>query len=228
MKLKLITCVSDINHPGLAKLKHSLDLHGWDYQVMHDPNINWNWGGWANIYQWCQTELQKPDGYTHMIYSDGFDTMALGTPEEAIQAYKSISPNADNFVLSTEKAAFPVDYNYYKPEDYPALDPKQRWRYINFGQWMTSLKSMLKMYEESDKNTVSQLWGHKKYLYHNQDGMVKLDTDCKLFQTLAFRDDTEFSVTGARLNNNYTETKPVFAHGNGRCDMQFIYDIFNL
>jgi len=225
MKVKLLTCVSDINHPGLAKFRHSLDKFKWDYHIIHDPNIGWDWGGWDNFYNWAKAEAEKPDGYTHVILSDGFDVVALGDMQEVIEKYKKICGGEKGFLVSTEKAAFPVFDLHYRREDYPT---PTRWPYINCGGLMTDLESLFKIYHESDRSIVSQLWFHKRYLYQNQDETLKLDVNCEIFQTLAFKDDTDFTTENERLINNHTQTQPVLAHGNGKVDMQFVYDIYGL
>lgn len=255
MKTKLLTCVSTMDRPGIQKLEHSLKLFNYDYEIMVDPSINWNWGGWPNFYKWAKEQVNDPSGYTHFIYTDGFDTLALGPMDEIIKSYQRISPDLDDFVYSTEKNLFPTcaEPGYPKTEDYPINEPHQRWQFINGGQYMTPVKKFIEMYEKIDLNINSQHWAHQQFLWHNQDGKIKRDINCEIFQSVAFSAgnlEGEFTVKGEnvyydedtqadsrtgrkRLFNNFTKTKPVIAHGNGMgqnliAEFQFVYDILGL
>jgi hypothetical protein len=61
-------------------------------------------------------------------------------------------------------------------------------------------------------------------LYLTGNPLVKVDSLCEVFQTLYLTNPNEdFLVTtkGALFNRDM-ETRPVFVHGNGRCDMSWI------
>ena len=62
-----------------------------------------------------------------------------------------------------------------------------------------------------------QEWAMEKYLNDN-DGRLKIDSKCEVFQSVAFEDDGEFSNKKGRIFNNITKTKPLFVHFNGRTD----------
>jgi len=266
MKFKLLTGVSTTEHPGFKKLEASLKLFNYDYEVLVNPSMDWNWGGWSMFAEWCRKEMNKPDGYTHVVITDGFDTLALGPMEEVIEGYKKICPAMDCFVYSTEKQYFPnssEDPNFPKKEEYPETPENQRWKFINGGQYMAPVAKLVEMWEQAEKNINSQHWAHKKFLWFNQDKKVIIDNNCDIFQSVAFTtweypdgrieggihnslgefsvvepeqlwDDTSQTPTykngysNKRLLNNYTKTKAPLAHGNGRADFQFVYDILGL
>lgn len=228
MKIKLLTCVSTMDHEGIHKLKYSLDFFNYDYEIMVDPNISWAWGGYTNFYNWCKEQENKEDGYTHFVYTDGFDTLALGPMSEIIEKYK----DTDCFVYSTEKACYPISE---WATEYPTVEPYQRWRYINGGQFITPVKKFIEMYGQIDLNVNSQQWGAAKYLWDNEDKKVKLDINCEIFQSVAFIAEDDFSIMDGeeeigkrRLYNNFTQSTGVIAHGNGHSEMQFVYDLMGV
>ena len=241
MKTKLLTCVSTKERPGLKKLEHSLVKFNYDYQIMVEPTIDWMYGGWHNFYRWAKEQVKDPNGYTHFIYTDGFDTLALAPMDEIIKKYQMLCPNLDVFLYAAEKNCFPTcgEKGYATPELYYEkykYEPHQKWRFLNGGQFMTPVKKFLEMYEKIDLKINSQHWGHQQFLWNNVDGRIKLDVNCEIFQSTSFRDfpnqeGDDFSIIGEnevwddqsqvqvfankRLFNNFTKTKPCIAHANG-------------
>lgn len=271
MRLKVITTVSSIDNPGLKKLEHSLRHFNYDYKILHNPNIGWDWGGWDTHYKWlCSDEAKE---YTHVIYTDGFDTLALGGQDECEKALKKIlEPNPDAFVYSTEKNFFPFEeYDNYlhsgRAEQYPSnfftdanlgLTPNHRWRYVNGGQYAGSIEAVKHWYETVDKSRNNQYYANKYFVTSNDKKDLILDFGCDLFQTVAFTawnygdrvmfpagyldpntidlatfpglDEFEQVEIGGqkRIRNKILDKLPPLLHGNGRCDMQFVYDCLNL
>lgn len=230
MKVKLLTCVSTMDNVGIHKLKHSLDFFNYDYEIIVDPTIEWSWAGWHKFYKWCKEQEATEDGYTHFIYTDGFDTLALAPMQEIIDKYVKIDPEC--FLYSTEKACYPiVEWD----KEYPQVEEHQRWRYVNGGQFMSSVKKFIEMYEQIDLNVNSQQWGAWKYIWDNEDKKVKLDINCEVFQSVAFIAGDDFGILDhdkpkgeRRLYNYHTKSTGVLAHGNGHAPMQFVYDIMDL
>lgn len=238
MRTKLLTCVSSMDNKGIQNLEHSLKLFNYDYTIMVNPNLEWSWGGWHDFYKWCKAEVNKEGGYTHFIYNDGYDTLALGGMEEIEAAYKLISPDLSDMVYSCEKCCFPIT-------DYAPLFPKteSRWKYINGGQHIQPLDLFIKMYERADFTINAQHWAHKMYLFENQDNKIKLDTGCTIFQSVAFSTWDygngkiagiehnaldEFERIDNRIVNKILGTKAPLMHGNGKAEFQFVYDCLNL
>jgi hypothetical protein len=242
MKLKVVTTVSNNQHPLLAKLEHSLKLGEFDYKIIHNPSIGWDWGGWDNMYRFLRDEA-KTLGYTHIIYTDGFDTLALGNQKDAEQALTEVlGEDLDRMVYSVEKHWFPHEQGWEEAHrafnELPAvkaLTPEHRWRYVNGGQYGGSVDALMWWYENAPKHRNNQGWGNEYYALHNQ-GRLVLDFDCKLFQTLSHSGSNhgspeEFAVYNNRLVNNLTRTKPVFVHNNGiknPTEAQFMYDILGV
>lgn len=240
MKLKTITTVSNIEHPGLKKLEHSLKMFEWDYQIIHDPSIGWDWGGWNNVYKWCKANQNE---YTHVIYTDGFDTLALGPQSEAEAAIKKIcGEDLNKFIYSTEKQFFPCvpgyvteNYRTLFSNEKLGLTDKHRWRYVNGGQFAGSIQRVIEWYENCPKvgeDENNQYWGNKYFSTLN-DGRLLLDFNCDLFQSVAFSGEAhgstdEFKKEDNRIINCLLNTKAPLLHGNGRADFQFVYDCLGL
>jgi tetratricopeptide (TPR) repeat protein len=250
MKLKIITTVSDNTNANLQKLSQS--LIGWDFKIIHNPNIGWDWGGWDNHYQWlCSDEAKE---YTHVIYTDGFDTLALGDQKEAEEKLaKLLESNPNAFIYSVEKHWFPWEGTDVAPLDclvYKAkfdektkhLTENQRWRYANGGQYAGSIEAVKNWYEQAKIACVqgrtkegqrnNQAYANAFYAEDTENRLI-LDFNCELFQTLSHSgvnhgSPEEFTVEGRRLINNLTGSKPCFVHNNGiknPTEAQFMYDI---
>lgn len=249
MKLKVLTTVSDRTHKGLEKLEYSLKHFGYDYHIIENKTIGWDWGGWDNVYQYLKNHIGD---YTHIIYTDGFDTLALAPQADAETALQKIlTPNPNAFVYSTEKQFFPyedgLDYSQYFSNEVTGLTDAHRWRYVNGGQYAGSVQAVINWYEKAPKHHNNQFWANKYFATLNNNKDLILDTSCELFQTVAFTtwdygngnimgglhnslDEFEqVEVNGQkRIRNKLLNVTPVFLHGNGRTDMQFVYDCLGL
>lgn len=220
MKLKVVTLTTDMNHHGLLKLKASLDKFGYDYHIIFQdvpPGTHVFGTQMPFVYDWCKN---KAGDYTHILYTDAWDTMALGSIYELLEKI----PADIQFFGSAEKACFP------KPElakQYPPCDTD--WKYVNGGGWLAKISFFVRMYEEIPAFGVNdQLWLAERFLYYQKIGeQVALDYDCKIFQTYGFEHEGDFFYNreAHQLENLKTGEFPVFIHGNGRTDMTKIYEL---
>lgn len=254
MKLKTLTAVSNPSHPNLAKLEYSLKHFNHDYLILSDPSIGWNWSGYTMVYNWAKVNLGN---YTHLIYTDGFDTFALADQEECSEAIKKIcGDNLDRIIFSAEKNFFPwEEHDVYTREgrvdQYPAnfftdqdlgLTPNHRWRYANAGQFAGSLESIIWWYENTPKHYTCQYFANK-WVGEKKDKRLVLDFDCHLFQSVAFSglahnalDEFNFDTAkeDKRVINKLLGSKPCIAHANGMKgqdftdNFQFVYNCLNV
>lgn len=202
--------ISDIpNHPAQLKLAESLDRHGWQHVY-----IQCQYRGFGTKINELAAYLRGSDD-EHFIMLDAFDNYCIGTPFD----WDYRVPKTDRVVVSAEKQCYP---EVHKAHHFTNPSP---WRYVNSGQ----------------------IYGHRDYFlslvdrfpcaddYNDQTyytdlaigGHVDLDTDCRGFQSIAFEVDGDFTYDIERrlLLNNVTNTKPVFAHGNGRTSMGKVYQL---
>ncbi len=218
MKLKILTAVSTTEHPGFGKLLNSMNFFKHDFSFLVNPEIQWSWGGLPDIYEWCKTEKE----YTHFLYTDGFDTLALSGPDELAEKYK----DTDCMLFSSEKGCFPrSDWAHLHPEH----DETKRWKYLNHGQFIAPIDVFLELYEGVFGLPITcQEFAMEKYL--NGEKRIKLGLDCEIFQSISHIADDEFSVTEGeigerRLVNNLTGSKAIFAHANGRSEFDWVYKL---
>lgn len=132
----------------------------------------------------------------------------------------------DHILYSTEKACYP------HPEwasKHPASG--SRWKFLNGGGVCGPLELMIEYYSRYRLTDVGSKNG-QAYLQEClfaavADGFpIKLDTDCNVFQTLAFADESEFTWEDGLLHNVITGSTPIVLHGNGLTDMRHIYKRF--
>lgn len=246
MKLKILTTVSTLDHPGVGKLEASLKLFGYDYTILRHDRVNWGWGGWETVIEWINSPQSQ--GYTHIIYTDGFDTLALAPPAEAeSKLAEMLKHKPDAFIYSVEKHWFPHEggWEIYKrqfDEKTSQLSPNNRWRYVNGGQYAGSIQAVKNWYNNAPKERNNQAWGNCYYATQN-DGRLILDFDCQLFQTIshsgaAHGSPEEFSIINCfdkactkKLANNLTESEPCFVHANGIKnpeESKWMYELLNL
>lgn len=208
--MKIITVSSNTDNPGHLQLKRSLDHFGYDYHVIIHP---FEFGRQMKvIYEWCKAN------WGWFLYTDAWDTFALGKMPQLPEC---------QMLISTEKACYP------HPEwaaRYPANDSP--WKYVNGGGFVTTCEYFVKIYEDGSHQTESndQAWLAEQFLKRQDE--IKLDYECRVFQTIAFEaeDDFEYLTNIAPKNkwegmlfNKVTHSFPVFIHGNGHTDMKHIY-----
>lgn len=207
----VLTVASDLNNPGLKKLEASLKKFGYEYHVLNAP---FRFGGQSpHIYEWAKEQ----DPGLWFLYTDAYDTVAQ-------RKYPDMMMPEDSkmkMLISVEKACFP----------HPDLAPKYppapaEWKYVNGGGWLTTAGYFRNLFETGcyakEGQSNDQLWLHHEFL-NNQDEIL-LDTQCKIFQSIAFEGSTDFTY-GVRLMNNRLLTEAAFIHGNGRTDMSRIYNL---
>jgi hypothetical protein len=158
----------------------------------------------------------KEQGYTHVIYSDGADTCFLR---------RFMVPNY--LLISAEKACFPDPDLAKEYPEYPTP-----WRYVNAGNWCGPIDNCIDFFERYGLNTHQnehingQREWHKAFLQSQKDKLkVFLDFDCLYMQSIAFADPDDFSIENGLIKNNITEEYPSVFHGNGRTEMDWIYNL---
>ena len=143
-----------------------------------------------------------------VIYSDGGDTIFLD----------SFKPLQSMLIYSVEKACWPLQQIAPLFEDRPAP-----WKFLNGGNWCGPKELAIEFYEkyviphifhESNDCQSQQAIG---YLLAIQHGFpIRLDYNCKYFQSMAFEDAGDFTYTDTRVKNNWTNSLPAVLHYNGR------------
>jgi len=203
MKIKILTHSSNLNHIGYLKFKQSMEKFNYDWHTLSDPEFNWSYNAYKPFYKWCKN---NSEGYTHFVLHDSWDGVAIAPMTELYEKYR----NHNVAIISGEKGLYPnTDLGKY----YPKTD--SRWSYCNGGAYLFPIDSFIRMYEDFPMgDTNAQEWITQNYLFNNKNYVV--DTNCDIFQSIAFEDKDEFAITrDGRLLNRYTNTLPIFIHANG-------------
>lgn len=214
MKIVFLTTTSPNKPEGHAQLMRSLNHHGWGSHVIEHP-----WRGFGDkIIQTYNFLVAHPE-IDKFVYSDAWDSFCLATPAEVLRKMKGYW---NNVIFSAECACYP---HAHLAEQYPNV--KTPWKYLNGGSWICTNENFRKMVDRCattvDEN--DQVYSTNLFLNHNQDGLIKLDYSCALFQTTAFEAPEYFTLGKGRILNNLTNQKPCFAHGNGHTPMEKIYQL---
>lgn len=216
-KIKVITTTSDISK--CFQLERSLKHFGYDYHF-----IEHTWTGFLGKIHETYKYLKSLEGYTHFLYTDAWDTFALGSPAEL----QSKMP--DGLLIGAERGCYP------HPEK-EVLYPKHEspWHFVNGGGWCGSIKTFCEMYQaEPPRDELNdQVYLTDRFLAHHKEGWIRLDYNCDIFQTIAFCPVGDFVYFGGRLINTVTRrtswgcepVQPLFVHGNGHTPMPHIYKL---
>lgn len=208
----VITTTSDLSK--CYELRRSLIYHGWDYHF-----IQHEWTGFLGKLHETYNYLKGLKGYTHFIYTDAWDTFAVAGPD-AITV-------PDGLLISAERACYP---HPEKAALYP--DNPSPWKYVNGGGWCGEIAAFLKMYELCPPTTElnDQVYLTDQFLKGYD--WIRLDYECKVFQTLGFCPPSNFAVRrrlkephDKHIYNEITGSLPAFIHGNGHTPMPHIYEL---
>ena len=237
--MKVITVVSEDNNAGCLQLKRSLSHFGYELDTLIHP---FQFGGqMKHIYEWCKSN------WGDFLYTDGWDTFALAPVEELITKWEKFKELGCEVLLSAEKNCYPLreTADYYPKE-------KCRWRYVNGGGMMGTCEGFVRMFEDGTLDGThernDQQWLAEQYIRSKGEYPDKfprknttniwLDTQCEIFQTIAFENDYDFirmvePITEykngwkdrLRVINNETGSRPIFFHGNAHTPMQKIWNL---
>jgi hypothetical protein len=208
----VITAIYQPNDQTRQMVK-SFERHGYEVAVLTD-SFRGNGDAMKRLYACYKRAVS---GHTHAIYSDGGDTFCQRTFD-----FPSI------LTWSAEKACYPhpeVAKRYKYGNAF-----KSPWRYLNNGGYGGPLDALIEFFDRYGLNRLpneanGQAEAMEAYLKAKEDGLpIKLDTRCDLFQCIAHSEPTDFSFNGQILKNNVTKTTPAILHGNGRTDMNHIYE----
>lgn len=206
--MKVVIISNDRTHPGQIQLKRSLWRHGWEFVEICEPFRGLGYK---------ITELAKylrESGDEYFIMQDAYDTYCLLPPQDMPWQYEEIN----GVIVSGEKQCYP------HPEKAQHFTDASPWRYPNSGQLYgrsSILLDLVAKYPFPDADN-DQIW----YTDRAIAGEVIVDVECNLFQSIAFEEPGDFDFfpnDRFKLRNRRTGTFPLFAHGNGKTDMNKIY-----
>lgn len=191
--------------PGTKRMAESVARHGYELAVVRtDSNP-------ANIInELYQCYKRASTGHDHIVYSDAADTYFQ----------KPVTVPIDHILYSTEKQCFPFpDWeSKYAPV-------KSRWKFLNGGGYCGPSALLVEFFERYKLHSIGgtnpQAAQMEAYFQGVKDGFpIKLDTQCKVFQSVAFESDDEFEMKNGLLRNKVTKSVPSILHGNGLTSLE--------
>lgn len=155
-----------------------------------------------------------------IIACDCWDLVFTTSPEKIIEVFKTFDTE---IVFSSEKNCFPADCK----EQYDQLPYTSSYRYLNSGMIVGYSKSILKLLESMDVESVpDDYWDGSKMVHFNDQAFylehflkqvvpMKLDYDQKICTNLHGVEMDEIDFSGERIRVKETNSFPCVIHGNG-------------
>jgi hypothetical protein len=200
------------DYDGVVKLVESCDKYDIDYDI-----IVCAWKGFfTKINEAYKRSVQIKNKYDYILFVDAHDVCFVGDFDN-IREYLECHLEYD-CVFSTEKACWPASsLSGLYPEN------KSDWKYLNSGSYLFKIDRFIDIIESNmpDIHCDDQLYFTQLLLSGKMN--CKLDTECRLFQSLAHDDGSSFDVVDGKFQNVKTETFPVVLHGNGKSNLIFKY-----
>jgi hypothetical protein len=209
----------------LHRLEATCRKWGWDCAIGEEPT----WRGFGRrlkaIGEMAQTA--KAAGFTHAVHVDAFDVICVGPPELK-------APDVP-LLLAGELGYWP-DRGKESEYGYATTPPKTPWRYVHsqfvldleYVDWFRNLIQDMDDVED-DQGFLTE--AYLQHQYHARDRLIPatnwsmvLDYDCTVIQSIAHCHpwDAFFAVEGDRVRNKVTGTLPLFIHGNGRTNLEWV------
>lgn len=203
--MKVISVVDDRNRAH--QLERSLNHFGWEYEI-----IQTSWRGFGTKLNALFEYLSYNPQINDFVFLDGYDTFMLATPEEFKSKISTPS------LVSTEINCWP---DYDRVNEYPISGYK--FNFANSGTYyMTRELFMHLMNNDPVANDADdQRWMTNQVVKRG----LTLDYKRECFQTLCgILPDEDYILKDGRMITNLG-TKPCVIHGNGKANMEFIYNL---
>ena len=207
--------VSEYKTDGVLRFEHFCKVFDLPYRILGDGKI-WmggemaaGMGGGQKINEVTEA-LEKLDNKL-VIICDTFDLFPVAGKEEIMDKFNSIY-TPGSVIFSSEVYCWPAKN---LANVYPKVTSKYaaKYKFLNSGCIMGYRDDIYKLIQDGNvkDNDDDQLFFTKKYL---EGANIILDHKCELFQAInGAYDDITFHKN--RVYNKYTDSYPIFLHGNG-------------
>jgi hypothetical protein len=211
MKIKTIG-VSDV--PSMmVELKKSMKKYEIDNEIIYCA-----WRGFYTkineAYKYCKKHLDLD----YILFVDAHDVIFVNRIEPIEVLILKYFKQYD-CVFSVEKACWP---DASLADKYPECDTP--WKYLNSGSYLFKPQKLI---DYVDRHPIEIGMDDQLYftnMFLSKETNCKLDTDCKIFQSIAFESEGEFSIDNG-FHNNVTNSNPIILHGNGKTNMDKYYNL---
>ncbi|XWV26902.1 putative procollagen-lysine [Tupanvirus soda lake] len=203
--------VSQHKNDGVLRFEHFCKMFELSYKILGDGKI-WKGGDMSAGVGGGQKINEVLEAIKNMdnkliILCDTFDLIPLAGKNEIIDKFNKLC-GQENILFSSEVYCWPDENLANK---YPVINTK--YKYLNSGSiigYRDNIYNLIKNGSVKD-NDDDQLYFTLKYLAGEK---IILDHKCELFQALnGSRND--IVIHKNRVYNKYTNSYPVFVHGNG-------------
>ena len=211
----IVLTVAD-NRSKCFQLERSLNHFGWQYHIIE---VN-QWQGFAMKLNKVYEYLKANPSITDFIFVDAYDTFFLDTPANTKRKIYW------NCLFNSEVNCWPdVEQlsKYEEREQY--TKPNTKFRFLNSGAYYMQAETFIKLIErQSIHDSEDDQRIATKWLLENPS--IGIDHDCRVFQTLCGIIPSDYKIENNEFitENNF---KPTIIHGNGKADMNFIYELIN-
>lgn len=151
-----------------------------------------------------------PADVTHVMFVDSSDSLFLAGPEEIVEKYEAMRGNC-HAIIQGEKNCYPDK----SLESGQASRGQTAWRFVNSGGWISTRKQAehLMGFVAGTATYCDQLCWSLAYLA--LPGIIELDQNCQIFQSMYMQERSEFKLENGRMENLKTGGRPCVLHWNG-------------
>lgn len=203
--------VSEHKTDGVLRFEHYCKKFNLEYKILGDGK-KWRGGDMENrpgggqkINEILIALKNLPNRL--VVICDTFDLLPVAGEKEIVEKFKKLC-NPDSVLFASEVYCWP---DSRLGDSYPKVTTK--YRYLNSGSIMGYRDQIYNLIKDSKvrDNDDDQRYFTEKFLSGEK---IVLDYNCELFQALnGVRSDIK--IEESRVKNSYTNTYPVFIHGNG-------------
>jgi hypothetical protein len=211
VKIAAITPCCYPDHQPISMLLESARAHKWRIDPYGVGEVYKGFGVTKGPMLLGALRKAESDGYTHVLYTDGSDSLFVAGEKELREKYSRLG--SPYILMSAEINCYPDS------SIAPAYNQQLPWSYPNAGQWFGEVAQVIPMLEkvmlvggEDD-----QMW----WLRSIAEGTVgvALDSWCDIFQNMdapQLRNGSDALVIHKRrVLNKITGTFPCFLHFSG-------------
>lgn len=203
--------VSPYKNDGVLRFEHFCTRFGLPYRILGDGKV-WKGGdmfagtGGGQKVNEILIALEEIENKL-IIICDTFDLFPLASKSEIIEKFNNLCSN-DQILFSSEVYCWP---DTSLASSYP--ETTNKYRFLNSGSFIGYRDNIYNLIKHSiiKDNDDDQLYYTQKYLSGEK---IILDHDCHLFQALNGC-KKDIVVHRNRVYNKYTNSYPIFVHGNG-------------
>lgn len=208
VKPVVVSFSTNPNHPGLDRLTKSLYNNIWPFLSLTDKVFP-GWGGRLKRVINDTISILSGCGYTHMIHVDAYDVIATGPPSELAEKLAILGD--PHFLMAAEHGCWPDGHLRDK------FEPIGGHWWFPHSQFCLDItkpvpKELIDIHDHEDDQR------HFTKLFFGGYDWLKIDRNCHIFQSFAFcSPESNFFEKNdeGRWCNKLTGTKPLFFHGNG-------------